>query len=191
MSWLQKLLPSRIRTEGMVKKTIPEGLWIKCDQCSSVLYSAELERNQQVCPKCGHHMRIGIRKRLEHFLDAEPREELAAAVEPVDMLKFRDQKKYRDRIVQAQRSTGEKDAFIAIKGRVLGEPLIASGFDFAFMGGSMGSVVGEKFVRAANRALDEKIPLVTFMASGGARMQEALFSLMQMAKTSAVLTRLS
>ena len=191
MSWLQKLLPSRIRTEGMVKKTIPEGLWIKCDQCSAVLYGAELERNQQVCPKCGHHMRISIRKRLEHFLDAEPREELATTVEPVDMLKFRDQKKYRDRIVQAQRTTGEKDAFIAIKGRVLGEPLIASGFDFAFMGGSMGSVVGEKFVRAANRALDEKIPLVTFMASGGARMQEALFSLMQMAKTSAVLTRLS
>ena len=165
MSWLQKLLPSRIRTEGMVKKTIPEGLWIKCDQCSAVLYGAELERNQQVCPKCGHHMRISIRKRLEHFLDAEPREELATTVEPVDMLKFRDQKKYRDRIAQAQRTTGEKDAFIAIKGRVLGEPLIASGFDFAFMGGSMGSVVGEKFVRAANRALDEKIPLVTFMAS--------------------------
>lgn len=191
MSWLQKLLPSRIRTEGLVKKSIPEGLWIKCDECSSVLYSSELERNQQVCPKCGHHMRIGIRKRLEHFLDAEPREEIASSVEPVDVLKFRDQKKYKDRIVQAQRATGEKDAFVAIKGRVLGEPLIATGFDFSFMGGSMGSVVGEKFVRAANRALDEKIPLLTFTASGGARMQESLFSLMQMAKTSAVLTRLS
>jgi acetyl-CoA carboxylase carboxyl transferase subunit beta len=191
MSWLQKLLPSRIRTEGLVKKSIPEGLWIKCSECASVLYAAELERNQQVCPKCGHHMRIGIRKRLEHFLDAEPREELATSLEPVDMLKFRDQKKYRDRLLLAQRATGEKDAFIVIKGRVLGEPLIASGFDFAFMGGSMGSVVGEKFVRAANRALEEKIPLVTFMASGGARMQEALFSLMQMAKTAAVLTRLS
>ncbi|MFZ5467066.1 MAG: acetyl-CoA carboxylase, carboxyltransferase subunit beta [Pseudomonadota bacterium] len=191
MSWIQKLLPSRIRIEGAAKKAIPEGLWIKCDACGSVLYSAELERNLQVCPKCGHHMRIGIRKRLEHFLDAEPREEIAAHLEPVDVLKFRDQKKYKDRIVQAQRATGEKDAFIAIKGRVLGVPLIATGFEFSYMGGSMGAVVGEKFVRAANRALEEKIPLVTFTASGGARMQEALFSLMQMAKTSAVLTRLS
>ncbi len=191
MSWLQKLLPTRIRTEGVAKKTIPEGLWIKCDACGAVLYSSELERNQQVCPKCGHHMRIGIRKRLDHFLDAEPREEIAAQLEPVDVLKFRDQKKYKDRIVQSQRATGERDAFIAIKGRVLGEPVIATGFEFSFMGGSMGAVVGEKFVRAANRALDEKIPLITFTASGGARMQEALFSLMQMAKTSAVLTRLS
>ncbi|MEW6765553.1 MAG: acetyl-CoA carboxylase, carboxyltransferase subunit beta [Pseudomonadota bacterium] len=191
MSWLQKLLPTRIRTEGVVKKTIPEGLWIKCDACASVLYSSELERNQQVCPKCGHHMRIGIRKRLDHFLDPEPREEIAADLEPVDVLKFRDQKKYKDRIVQSQRATGERDAFIAIKGRVLGEPVITTGFEFSFMGGSMGAVVGEKFVRAANRALDEKIPLITFTASGGARMQEALFSLMQMAKTSAVLTRLS
>jgi len=191
MSWIQKLLPSRIRTEGTAKKAIPEGLWIKCDACGAVLYRAELERNLQVCPKCGHHMRIGIRKRLDHFLDAEPREEIAAHLEPVDVLKFRDQKKYKDRIVQAQRATGERDAFIAIKGRVLGVPLIASGFEFSFMGGSMGAVVGEKFVRAANRALEEKIPLVTFTASGGARMQEALFSLMQMAKTSAVLTRLS
>jgi acetyl-CoA carboxylase carboxyl transferase subunit beta len=191
MSWIQKLLPSRIRIEGAAKKAIPEGLWIKCDACGSVLYSAELERNLQVCPKCGHHMRIGIRKRLDHFLDPEPREEIAPNLEPVDVLKFRDQKKYKDRITQAQRATGEKDAFIAIKGRVLGVPLIASGFEFAYMGGSMGAVVGEKFVRAANRALEEKIPLVTFTASGGARMQEALFSLMQMAKTSAVLTRLS
>ena len=191
MSWLEKLLPSRIRTEGVVKKTIPEGLWIKCDSCSSVLYSTELERNQQVCPKCGHHMRIGIRKRLDHFLDAEPREEIAAHLEPVDYIKFRDQKKYKDRIVQSQRATGEKDSFIAIKGRVMGEPVVVTGFEFSFMGGSMGAVVGEKFVRAANRALEEKIPLITFTASGGARMQEALFSLMQMAKTSAVLTRLS
>lgn len=191
MSWIQKLFPSRIRIEGAAKKAIPEGLWIKCDACGSVLYSAELERNLQVCPKCGHHMRIGIRKRLDHFLDPEPREEIAPNLEPVDVLKFRDQKKYKDRITQAQRATGEKDAFIAIKGRVLGVPLIASGFEFAYMGGSMGAVVGEKFVRAANRALEEKIPLITFTASGGARMQEALFSLMQMAKTSAVLTRLS
>lgn len=191
MSWIQKLLPSRIRTEGSARKIVPEGLWIKCEACGSVLYSAELERNLQVCPKCGHHMRISIRKRLDHFLDPEPREEIAPNLEPVDVLKFRDQKKYKDRITQAQRATGEKDAFIAIKGRVLGVPLIASGFEFSFMGGSMGAVVGEKFVRAANRALEEKIPLVTFTASGGARMQEALFSLMQMAKTSAVLTRLS
>lgn len=191
MNWIQKFLPSRIRTEGISKKSIPEGLWVKCPACESVLYSAELERNLQVCPKCGHHMRIGIRKRLDHFLDAEPREEIAAGLEPVDVLKFRDQKKYKDRITQSQRATGEKDAFIAIKGRVLGVPLIASGFEFSFMGGSMGAVVGEKFVRAVNRALEEKIPLVAFTASGGARMQEALFSLMQMAKTSAALTRLS
>ncbi|MEF3193702.1 MAG: acetyl-CoA carboxylase, carboxyltransferase subunit beta [Halothiobacillaceae bacterium] len=191
MNWLKKLLPSRIRTEAASRKPIPEGLWIKCEACGSVLYSAELERNLQVCPKCGHHMRIAIRKRLDHFLDPEPREEIAPNLEPVDVLKFRDQKKYKDRILQGQRTTGEKDAFIAIKGRVLGVPLIASGFEFAFMGGSMGAVVGEKFVRAANRALEEKIPLITFTASGGARMQEALFSLMQMAKTSAVLTRLS
>jgi len=191
MSWIQKLLPSRIRTEGAAKKTIPEGLWIKCDACSAVLYGAELERNQQVCPKCGHHMRIGIRKRLDHLLDPEPREEIAAQLEPVDFLKFRDQKKYKDRIVQSQRATGEKDAFIAIKGRIMGEPVVVAGFEFSFMGGSMGAVMGEKFVRAANRALDEKIPLIVFTASGGARMQEALFSLMQMAKTSAVLTRLA
>ncbi len=191
MSWIEKLLPSRIRTEGTAKKTIPEGLWIKCEACGTVLYSAELERNLHVCPKCGHHMRIGIRKRLDHFLDAEPREEIAPLLEPVDVLKFRDQKRYKDRLLQAQRATGEKDAFIAIKGRVLGLPLVASGFEFSFMGGSMGAVVGEKFVRAANLALEENIPLVTFTASGGARMQESLFSLMQMAKTSAALTRLS
>lgn len=191
MSWIQKLLPSRIRTEGAAKKAVPEGLWIKCEGCNAVLYRAELERNLQVCPKCGYHMRLGIRKRLDFFLDPEPREELAPQIEPVDVLKFRDQKKYKDRLTQAQRATGEKDAFIAIKGRVMGVPLIASGFEFAFMGGSMGAVVGEKFVRAVNRAMEERIPLVTFTASGGARMQEALFSLMQMAKTSAALSRLS
>ena len=191
MSWLDKLIPSRIRTESTGKRGVPEGLWVKCAGCDAVLYREELRRNLEVCPKCGHHMRIGVRERLDAFLDERGREELFTEIAPVDMLKFRDQKKYKDRIVQAQRATGEKDAFIAIKGRVMGVPLVATGFEFSYMGGSMGAVVGEKFVRAANLALEEKIPLVTFTASGGARMQEALFSLMQMAKTSAVLTRLS
>ncbi len=190
MSWLQKFLPSQIRTEGGNKKTVPEGLWAKCPGCNGVLYRAELERNLDVCPKCGQHMRIGARRRLEAFLDPEPRVEIGAEVLPMDALKFRDSKKYKDRLSTAQKATSETDALIAMMGQVKGVPLVAAAFEFRFMGGSMGSVVGERFVRAANASLEHGIPLVCFSASGGARMQEALFSLMQMAKTSAVLARM-
>lgn len=192
MNWFEKLMPSRIRTEGSEKKgSVPEGLWTKCGSCNSVLYRAELERNLDVCPKCNHHMRMNARRRLEALLDKEPREEIAPNLEPVDMLKFKDSKKYKDRLVQAQKSTDENDVLIAFKGQIKSVPLVAAAFEFKFMGGSMGSVVGEKFVRAANVALEHNIPLVCFSASGGARMQEALFSLMQMAKTSAVLQQMS
>ncbi|MCW8854038.1 MAG: acetyl-CoA carboxylase, carboxyltransferase subunit beta [Gammaproteobacteria bacterium] len=192
MSWFEKLMPSRIRTEGTNKKgSVPEGLWTKCNSCNAVLYRAELERNQDVCPKCNHHMRMGGRRRLEIFLDESPREEIAADLQPIDMLKFKDSKKYKDRIAQAQKTTEENDVLIAMKGQVKSVPLVACAFEFKYMGGSMGSVVGEKFVRAANVSLENNIPLVCFSASGGARMQEALFSLMQMAKTSAVLKQMS
>ena len=191
MSWFEKLMPSRIRTEGSTKGQVPEGLWTKCDACSAVLYRAELERNQDVCPKCNHHMRVFGRRRLDIFLDAEPREEIGAELAPFDKLKFKDTKKYKDRLLIAQKNTSERDALIALRGKVKGVDLVAVAFDFRFMGGSMGSVVGEKFVRAANVALEHKIPLVCFSASGGARMQEALYSLMQMAKTSAVLAKLA
>lgn len=191
MSWLQKFLPSQIRTEGGTKKNVPEGLWAKCQGCGSVLYKAELERNLDVCPKCNHHMRIGARKRLEHFLDPEPRIEIGENLSPVDRLKFKDSKRYKDRIVQAQKNTNEKDALIAMMGQVKGLPVVAAAFEFRYMGGSMGSVVGEKFVRAADYAIEHDLPLICFSASGGARMQEALFSLMQMAKTSAALARMN
>jgi acetyl-CoA carboxylase carboxyl transferase subunit beta len=193
MSWFEKLLPSRIRTNPSTneKKSIPEGLWHQCPSCQAVLYRAELERNEYVCPKCDHHMRLSGRERLEMFLDADGREEIGAGITPTDTLKFRDTKKYKDRLVAAQKETGEKDALISMKGSVLGIPLVASAFDFRFMGGSMGSVVGERFVRGAQAAIEAGIPYICFTASGGARMQEALFSLMQMAKTSAVLTKLS
>jgi len=191
MSWFEKLMPSRIRTENRDKRTVPEGLWSKCPACDAVLYRAELERNQDVCPKCDQHMRIGARRRLDLFLDPEPREEIGAEVLPADPLKFRDSKKYIDRLKAAQKATGETDALVAMRGQVEGIPLVAAAFEFGFMGGSMGSVVGERFVRAANASFDHNIPLVCFSASGGARMQEALFSLMQMAKTSAALNRLS
>ncbi len=191
MSWFEKLMPSRIRTESKDKRTVPEGLWSKCTSCDAVLYRTELERNQDVCPKCDHHMRIGARRRLDLFLDAEPREEIGTGLQPTDPLKFKDSKKYTDRIKLAQKSSGEDDALIAIRGQVEGVPLVAAAFDFGFMGGSMGSVVGERFVRAVNASLDHNVPLVCFSASGGARMQEGLFSLMQMSKTSAALTRLS
>lgn len=190
MSWLQKFLPSQIRTEGGNKKTVPEGLWAKCPGCNGVLYRAELERNLDVCPKCGQHMRIGARRRLEAFLDPEPRVEIGAHILPMDALKFRDSKKYKDRLSAAQKSTDETDALIAMMGQVNGVPLVAAAFEFRFMGGSMGSVVGERFVQAANMAMEHDIPLICFSASGGARMQEALFSLMQMAKTSAVLAKM-
>ena len=190
MSWFEKLLPSKIRTDGSAKK-VPEGLWAKCPGCGAVLYRPELERNMEVCPKCEHHMRIGARRRLMSFLDEDGRVEIGAELEPVDRLKFKDLKKYKDRITQAQKSTEEKDALIVMRGTVKGVPLVAGAFEFKFMGGSMGSVVGERFVRAANVSLEQNIPLVIFSASGGARMQEALFSLMQMAKTSAALAQMS
>ncbi len=191
MTWFEKLIPSRIRTDSVSKRTVPEGLWIKCDACNGVLYRAEMERNLSVCPKCTHHMRIGARARLDSFLDPGPRTEIGAELEPMDPLRFRDGKKYRERLALAQKNTGEKDALIALQGEVKGLPVIACAFEFAFMGGSMASVVGERFVRAANTAVDSDMPLLCFAASGGARMQEGLISLMQMAKTSAVLTRLA
>ncbi|MFT5173309.1 MAG: acetyl-CoA carboxylase carboxyl transferase subunit beta [Gammaproteobacteria bacterium] len=191
MSWFKNLLPTRIRTEGGTKRSIPEGLWSKCPKCQSVLYRAELERSFDVCPKCAHHMRQGARKRLDQFLDAEPRVEIAANIAPVDRLKFRDSKRYRDRLATAQKETGELDALVVIAGRILGTPLVSAAFDFRFLGGSMGSVVGERFTRAVDACVEQELPLVCFMASGGARMQEALFSLLQMAKTSAALGRLA
>jgi len=190
MNWFKRLVPSRIKTQGR-SHNVPEGLWTKCPACDSVLYRSDLERNEHVCPKCNHHMRLRARTRLERFLDADSAAEIGDGVEPVDALKFRDTKKYRDRIVQSQKKTGEKDALVVMKGRLKGMPVVACAFDFAFMGGSMGSVVGERFVRAARAASEANCPLICFTASGGARMQEALLSLMQMAKTSAALARLS
>ncbi len=191
MSWFEKLMPSRIRTEGKSKRTVPEGLWTKCPACDAVLYRTELERNQDVCPKCDHHMRISARRRLDLFLDREPRAEIGAEVQPTDPLKFKDTKRYSDRLKQAQKGTSETDALVVMRGQVEGIPLVAAAFEFAFMGGSMGSVVGERFVRAVNASIEHNVALVCFSASGGARMQESLFSLMQMSKTSAALARLS
>lgn len=190
MSWFEKLIPSKIRTT-VRNRSVPEGVWCKCPACDSVLYRAELERNLHVCPKCDHHQRINARTRLMSFLDEGERKEIAADIKPVDTLKFKDSKKYKDRISQAQKHTGENDALLAMEGTINALPIVAVSFDFGFMGGSMGSVVGEKFVRAAQVALAKKVPLVCFSASGGARMQEGLFSLMQMAKTSAILAQLS
>lgn len=189
MSWLAKLMPSRISTENR-SKSVPEGVWVKCQVCDAQLYRNEVERNLQVCPKCNHHMRIGARKRLEFFLDPESQQELSAGLEPEDPLKFRDSKRYRDRLVQAQKKTGEKDALVSVTGTLHGRPVVVCAFEFSFMGGSMGSVVGERFARAAQHAADNNMPLISFSASGGARMQEALFSLLQMAKTSAALANL-
>lgn len=191
MSWFEKLMPSRIRTEGGSKKTVPEGLWAKCPSCSAVLYRAEMERNLEVCPKCGHHNRIGARRRLDLFLDPEPREEIGADLESGDPLKFKDSKKYKERLVAAQKKSGEKDALIVMRGQLKGQDIVAAAFEFSFMGGSMGSAVGERFVQGVNTALERRSPMVCFAASGGARMQESLFSLMQMARTSAALQRLS
>lgn len=191
MSWLQKIMPSRIRTEGGNKKAVPEGLWGQCKKCQAVLYRPELERNIEVCPKCDFHMPITARKRLDYFLDENSGSEIGADLQPVDALKFKDLKSYKSRITQAQKATGENDALVAMEGRLQGDPLVACAFEFRFMGGSMGSVVGARFKRAADRSLEKKIPLVCFSATGGARMQEALFSLMQMAKTSASLAQLA
>lgn len=192
MSWFEKLMPSRIRTNTAERsRSVPEGLWTRCEQCAAVLYRPELERNLEVCPKCDHHIRLGARRRLELFLDEGGRKELAAGVQPVDSLRFRDSRKYRDRLVQAQKSTGERDALVVMQGTVKTVPVVAAAFEFRFLGGSMGSVVGEKFVRAAEVCRAERAPLVCFSSSGGARMQEALYSLLQMAKTSAALGKLS
>jgi acetyl-CoA carboxylase carboxyl transferase subunit beta len=191
MSWFRKLMPSKIRTAGNNKRTVPEGLWIKCDGCSVVLYRSELERNLDVCPKCRHHMRIGARRRLGIFLDEGSETEIGSGLEPVDILKFKDSKKYRERLTTAQKTTGENDALIVMQGKLMGLPVVAAAFEFRFMGGSMGSVVGERFIRGTDISLKEKIPFICFSSSGGARMQEALFSLMQMAKTSAALQKLS
>jgi acetyl-CoA carboxylase carboxyl transferase subunit beta len=189
MSWFKKLMPSRISTEKRTR-SVPEGVWIKCPKCDAQLYRNELERNLQVCPKCEHHLRIGARQRLDFFLDPDSQQELAANLESQDPLKFRDSKRYRDRLAQAQKKTGEKEALVAATGTLFGRPVVACAFEFAFMGGSMGSVVGERFSRAARHAAENNMPLVSFAASGGARMQEALFSLLQMAKTSAAIAEL-
>jgi len=190
VTWFEKIMPSRIKTERR-SRSVPEGLWIKCPACDAVLYRAELERNLHVCPKCAHHMRITGRERLVRFLDEGSPHELANEIEPEDPLRFRDTKKYRDRLVAAQKHTGEKDALVVMAGTVKGLELVACAFEFRFLGGSMGSVVGERFVRGAEYCLEHRRPLVCFAASGGARMQEGLLSLMQMSKTSAVLARMA
>lgn len=191
MSWLDKISGSQLLTKGVRKRNVPEGLWTKCESCQSVLYRAELERTLEVCPKCSAHHPITARARLNHFLDPEPRHEIGAEVGPIDPLKFKDSRKYTDRIKEAQSETEEKDALVVMRGQLEGLPLVAAAFEFGFMGGSMGSVVGEKFVRGANACLEFGVPMVCFASSGGARMQESLFSLMQMAKTSAALAKLS
>ncbi|HFQ5217317.1 TPA: acetyl-CoA carboxylase, carboxyltransferase subunit beta [Vibrio vulnificus] len=190
MSWLEKIL-EKSNIVSSRKASIPEGVWTKCTSCEQVLYHAELERNLEVCPKCNHHMRMKARRRLETFLDEGNRVELGGELEPQDKLKFKDSKRYKERIAAAQKSSGEKDALVAMKGELLGMPIVACAFEFSFMGGSMGSVVGARFVRAVEAAMENNCALVCFSASGGARMQEALMSLMQMAKTSAALERLS
>lgn len=190
MNWFKKLLPARIRTVVENKKGVPEGLWTKCDSCSAVLYRAELERNLDVCPKCQHHHRINARKRLQQFLDPNSMIEIAAEVEAVDRLKFKDSKKYKDRLSGAQKSTGEKEALLVMQGQLKGMDIVVSAMAFEFMGGSMGAAVGEKFVRGVEAAIEAKTPFICFAGSGGARMQEGLFSLFQMAKTSAALAKL-
>ena len=192
MSWFEKLLPPKIQNSGAAsRRAIPEGLWSKCPACETVLYKTDLEGNLEVCPKCGHHHRIGARARLDAFLDAEGRWEIGQEVIPVDALKFKDSKKYPERLKAALEATGETDALIVMGGAVMSVPLVVACFEFEFMGGSMGSVVGERFVRGVEAAVAQKIPFVSFAATGGARMQEGLLSLMQMAKTNAALTRLA
>jgi acetyl-CoA carboxylase carboxyl transferase subunit beta len=192
MSWLEKLLPPKIqRTDPSERRSVPEGLWIKCPSCESVLYRSDLEKNLNVCPKCSHHHRIAARARLDAFLDAEGRFEIGQEVLPVDALKFRDSKKYPERLKSALESTGETDALVVIGGTVSSVPVVAACFEFDFMGGSMGSVVGERFVRGVQAAIEQKTAFVCFSATGGARMQEGLLSLLQMAKTNASLTHLA
>jgi acetyl-CoA carboxylase carboxyl transferase subunit beta len=189
-NWLEKIVPSIVRSEQRRRSTVPEGLWKKCPKCEGVLYRPDLENNHDVCPKCNYHMRIGARRRLELFLDKEGRSEIGADLEPQDKLKFKDSKRYKDRLIAAQKATGEKDAIVVVKGTLNSVPVIACCFEFDFMGGSMGAVVGARFTLAAQQSLSERIPLICFSSSGGARMQEALGSLMQMAKTSAAIERL-
>jgi acetyl-CoA carboxylase carboxyl transferase subunit beta len=189
--WIDKILPARMKTEGSPKtRSVPEGLWKKCPRCEAVLYRDNLQENLDVCPKCDHHMRISARTRLAMFLDAEGQSEIGADIEPTDILKFRDLKKYKDRLVAASKATGEKDALVVKEGTVNGRQVVVAAFEFGFIGGSMGSVVGEKFVMGVNRCLEKNLPFVCFATSGGARMQEALVSLMQMAKTAAALERM-
>jgi acetyl-CoA carboxylase carboxyl transferase subunit beta len=190
MTWFEKIIPSRIKTERRTR-SVPEGLWMKCPACDSVLYRPEVERNLQVCPKCAHHMRIGARERLMQFLDPESATEIGSEVAPEDPLRFRDSKRYRDRLTAAQKAVGERDAFVVMSGTLTGLDVVAGAFEFSFMGGSMGSVVGERFVRGVEHAIAHRTPLVCFSASGGARMQEGLLSLLQMAKTSAALAELA
>ncbi len=190
MSWLDKISGSKLLTTGVRRKSVPEGLWTKCSSCQAVLYRAELERTLEVCPKCNAHHPVAARVRLDHFLDPEPRVEIAANLRSVDPLHFKDSRPYTDRLAEAQEEVQENDALVVMRGQLMGLPLVVAAFEFSFMGGSMGSVVGEKFVRAVNTCIDLGLPLVCFAASGGARMQESLFSLMQMAKTSAALARL-
>ena len=192
MSWLQKLLPPKIkRSTGDTRKIVPEGLWVKCEACEAVLYRTDLDKQQNVCPKCNHHMRLGARERLDHLLDAEGRYEIGADVQPTDSLKFKDSRRYVERLSEAQEDTAEQDALVVMQGSVKTLGLVVAAFEFRFMGGSMGSVVGERFVRGVHACLEQKLPFVCFSASGGARMQEALFSLMQMTKTTAALTELA
>jgi len=192
MNWINKILPSisTARTTGAGKSNVPEGVWKQCPRCDAMLYRKSLADNHDVCPKCDHHLRITARRRIELFLDEEEQQELLADIAPVDLLKFKDLKRYRDRLGAAQKQTGEKDALVVVKGRLLGEPVLVAVFEFGFIGGSMGAIVGEKFAQAVNICIEEKLPLVCFSTSGGARMQEALISLMQMAKTAAALERL-
>ena len=190
MTWFEKIIPSRIKTERRTR-SVPEGLWMKCPACDSVLYRPEVERNLQVCPKCAHHMRIGARERLTQFLDPESAAEIGADIAPEDPLRFRDTKRYRDRLAAAQKAVGERDALVVMSGTLEGIDVVAGAFEFSFMGGSMGSVVGERFVRGVEHAIEHRTPVVCFSASGGARMQEGLLSLLQMAKTSAALAALA
>lgn len=190
MNWFQKLFPSKVSTSEK-KKSFPEGLWTKCPSCNAVLFKVELDRNLDVCPKCDYHYRISARKRLEQFLDKAVSEEIGGEIEPIDILKFKDTKRYRDRLVQAQKETGERDALIAMQGTVKGLPIVVCAFEFSFIGGSMGRVVGERFIRAVDAAIMSRVPFVCFATSGGARMQESLISLMQMARTSAALAKLA
>jgi acetyl-CoA carboxylase carboxyl transferase subunit beta len=188
MSWIEKILP---RTKSPIKSNVPEGIWTKCAECDAVLYKTELEKQLGVCPKCDHHMRVSARVRLNYFLDQGERNELGSELEPKDILKFKDSKKYKDRLTSAQKNTNEKDAMVVMQGKLKGMPVVVAAFEFSFMGGSMASVVGARFVKAVDACLEQNLPLICFSTSGGARMQEALLSLMQMAKTSAALAKMS